>query len=223
MDITIKSSLDVLSDFDVYAYTLNCNVLDEKISNFDVICDEIKSQYDIKDLLLIDEIKDARSAYKTLKADPNRVHLSCEGLLRRVLKGNSLYNVNNVVDYGNLISLKLKRSVCVCDYDKLAGNVVIEKCPLGVKYYGINRGEIRVDNLPIYKDDISYFGNPTSDIERTMITSSTKRILVMIINFSKDFDKEYIIKKISEIDEKCNINSFIDLSSKIEINVKRER
>lgn len=217
--ITIDKSLDILPNFDVYAFRCDVRVDGEVPCNFDDICNEITNTYKLEDLLKIEEIKDARCAYKTLKADPNRVHLSCEGLIRRLLKGNKLYNVNCIVDAGNLVSIKLKRSVCVCDYDKLKGNITISKCPSGVKYYGINRGEINVCNLPIYNDDISYFGNPTSDIERTMITNDTKSILVMVINFSSLFDKAKIKEEIIDIFKDIKQ---INLESINEIKITRE-
>ena len=53
-------------------------------------------------------------------------------------------------------------------------------------YFGINRGKINVDRLPLYTDDVAPFGNPTSDTLRTSITSNTRRVLIMLIHFDTD-------------------------------------
>ena len=37
--------------------------------------------------------------------------------------------------------------------------------------------------MPVYKDDISNFGTPTSDTMRTAVSNKTTKILVMIICF----------------------------------------
>ena len=50
-------------------------------------------------------------------------------------------------------------------------------------------------NIPLYVDEVSPFGSPTSDTERTSITSSTKKILLMVICFDNLDDER--IKEVS--------------------------
>lgn len=184
MKITISDELrEILPYFEVLSF--QCDVVFRESSE-DVIKsieDEVCSNYTLNDLLQIPEIDIARKSYKKLGADPNRVHLACESLYRRILKGNHLYKVNNIVDIGNVLSIKTKRSVAVLDYDKIKGDINIR---IGTKddcYYGIGRGKINVSRIPLYCDDISPFGCPTSDVDRTKITEETRKILVMIICF----------------------------------------
>ena len=69
------------------------------------------------------------------------------------------------------------------DYDKIDGDVLVRIGTENDEYYGIGRGKINVKGIPLYCDNISPFGCPTSDIDRTKITEETKKILVMIICF----------------------------------------
>ena len=144
----------------------------------------IKQQYTSLNMVLMnDEIDAARSGYKTLKKDPSRYRLAVESLFRRIVKGNRLYRVNNIVDVGNLLSLKTSKSIAVLDAQKIEGDILIRIG--GVEdYEGIGRGKLNVENIPLYCDTVGPFGSPTSDTERTMITPTTKQVLVFIISFT---------------------------------------
>lgn len=189
LTIRIRKELkEQLPHFGVIAFSMNVNV-----ENSDIIKEaiakkekEILEKYTLEDVLKIPLIKEARDAYKALGKDPSRYRLACESLLRRLVKGQGLYLINNVVDAGNLLSIGLFRSTAILDLDKIVGDVYIRLGTEEDEYYGIGRGLINVSNIPLYCDEISPFGSPTSDTERTMITPSTKNILVMAICFSEN-------------------------------------
>jgi DNA/RNA-binding domain of Phe-tRNA-synthetase-like protein len=145
---------------------------------------KISSTIDIKDVVNLPIIKEARDSYKKYGKDPSRYRLAVESLYRRVSKGNKLYRINNVVDLGNILSMETRKSIAVLDYNKIQGDILIR---LGVEtdeYYGIGRGKLNIKNIPLYKDDLGPFGSSTSDTERTMIRPDTTRILLFIISFS---------------------------------------
>lgn len=187
MKITITSEVtNKLPEFDIIAFTSHVQVKESDVTNSLVDDTEarVQEQYEFSDLLKIPEIDVARKSYKTLGADPNRVHLAVESLYRRILKGNSVYRVNNLVDIGNVLSIDLKRSVAVLDLEKIKGDIEIKVGDKSMEYFGIGRGKININNIPIYCDEVGPFGCPTSDTTRTMITDSTSQILVMIICFN---------------------------------------
>jgi DNA/RNA-binding domain of Phe-tRNA-synthetase-like protein len=198
MKITIDQKLkDITPDFFVGILSfdiINQNVEDEsKIIRFWE--DQIHQTIDIKDVVQLETIIDGRNAYKAYGKDPSRYRLAVESLYRRLAKGNKLYRVNQIVDLGNVLSIMTRKSVAVLDYDKIQGDILIR---LGVKedeYYGIGRGKLNIENIPLYEDDISPFGSVTSDTERTMITSETTKILLFIISFS---GKEILNKDLKE-------------------------
>lgn len=144
----------------------------------------INQKHDIKEVVNLDVIKDGRDAYKAYGKDPSRYRLAVESLYRRIVKGNKLYRINNVVDAGNILSLETRKSVAVLDYDKIEGDILIRLGQETDHYYGIGRGKLNIENIPLYEDSIGPFGSTTSDTERTMITSDTTTILLFIISFS---------------------------------------
>lgn len=190
-----NSILDKIPDFDILAYSMDVTYEEtsqELINHIKKIEKTISEEYSLEDVLNIPLIKEARDGYKKLGKDPSRYRLACESLLRRIVKGNSLYIINNLVDAGNILSIDCFRSVAVLDYDKIKGDVTIRLGKSTDVYEGIGRGIINIENVPLYEDDISPFGSTTSDTLRTMITKETKKILLFIVCFGPN-NKEHDI------------------------------
>ncbi|QVK18813.1 hypothetical protein KHQ81_03625 [Mycoplasmatota bacterium] len=174
-----------VKEFKVGVISFTCSV--EKTSFLNEIIfalqEEIKTNYSLSDVLKITNIEAARKGYKLLGKDPSRYRLAVESLFRRIVKGNELYRINDVVDLGNILSLKTMRSVAVLDEDKIEGDILI-RIGQNEAYEGIGRGNINIENIPVYCDQIGPFGTPTSDTMRTMITNETKKVLIFIISFN---------------------------------------
>ena len=183
----IAYEIDFESDFDAMNKSKEVDDYLEKLYTL------VSSKYNYDEITKIPKLKQTRDGYKKMGKDPSHTRPACEALLRRVVKGNNLYRLGDVIDLGNILSIETLRSVCVVDKDRLVNDVLIR---LGTKediYEGINRGLINVTNIPVYTDEIGPFGCPTSDTLRTCVTSSTKSILVMIICFDeieKDVDEQ---------------------------------
>lgn len=193
MLITITNEvLSKLPNFNIIAYTMDVEVRSSEIIEEEIKTYEkrIKEEYSLEEVLNIPLIKEARDAYKKLGKDPSRYRLAVESLYRRLVKGNSLYRINNVVDCGNILSIALFRSTAILDLEAIKGNVKIRIGREDDCYYGIGRGLLNISNIPVYVDDIGPFGSTTSDTERTMIKENSKSILVMIICFSDTYIEE---------------------------------
>lgn len=122
-----------------------------------------------------------RRVYKACGKDPSRYRPASEQLMRRLLQGKDLYQIDTLVDLVNLASMKFGYSIGGFDADKLDGQTLT----LGVgredePYEGIGRGVLNIAGLPVYRDRVGGFGTPTSDHERTKITLSTTHLLVLI-------------------------------------------
>lgn len=194
MKVLINKSLqEVLPEFDIIALKMdvvieNSDKISKLIKKYEI---KIFEEYSLEDVLNIPLIKEARDSYKKLGKDPSRYRLACESLLRRLVKGNGLYLINNVVDAGNVLSLETNRSVAVLDYDKIVGDVNIRIGNSSDEYYGIGRGRVNVEDIPVYCDDVGPFGSTTTDTDRTKITKDTKTILLFIICFGPDKKEEH--------------------------------
>ena len=210
-----KSITSILPDFNVLAMTMDVKTVESAVIEELIEKTEkrINEEYTLEEVISIPLIKEARDAYKKLGKDPSRYRLACESLLRRIVKGNHLYKINNLVDAGNILSIDTNRSVAVLDYDKIVGDVNIRLGTENDIYEGIGRGIINVNNIPLYDDEVGPFCSPTSDTPRTMITDETKKILLMIICFSERYYEENINRAIEIYKEYC----FASNITKIEV------
>lgn len=206
MNLTINNDIRTLiPSFDVIAYKIDFSTDYDAMSQSDLVDKlleniyiEYPKKYSYDTITKIVKLKHTRDGYKKMGKDPSHTRPASEALLRRVIKQGNLYRLGDVIDLGNILSLETLRSVCVVDFDKLQGDVEIRLGKVTDNYEGINRGIINVSNIPVYTDNIGPFGCPTSDTARTMVTSSTKSILVMIICFDES-DKEIDENKLIEL------------------------
>lgn len=125
----------------------------------------------------------SRRAYKACGKDPARYRLSAEALLRRVLKRGEIYQINNVVDLLNLVSISTGFSIGGYDVEKIEGKAVFGIGKMNEPYSGIGRGNLNIEFMPVFRDKIGAFGSPTSDSRRTSVSLETKRFLMIIINY----------------------------------------
>ena len=125
-----------------------------------------------------------RRAYRTLGKDPTRYRGSQEALLRRVVKGKGLYPNNTAVDINNLLSLESFHSIGMFDADRIEPPVVLRAGRPGETYYGIGRDLLNVGGLPLLCDQAGPFGSPTSDSERTKVTTETTALVVAVLSFT---------------------------------------
>ncbi len=130
----------------------------------------------------LDVIKETRSAYKACGKEPSRYRPSAEALLRRLRTNKSLYQINNVVDCINMISIHTHYSIGGFDFPKIDGNII---CDIGTSddYEAIGRGKLNIEFMPGLRDSQGYFGTPTSDSVRTMVTENTTELLLVFYDF----------------------------------------
>ena len=137
----------------------------------------------IESISKIPTIAASRKGYKACGKDPARYRLSAEALLRRVVSGKGLYQINNVVDQLNLVSISTGFSIGGYDADQIIGNVVFGIGNSNEPYSGIGRGELNIEFIPVFRDENGAFGTPTSDSSRTEVTDRTRNFLMVIIDF----------------------------------------
>ena len=121
-----------------------------------------------------------RTMYKRVGLDPTRHRPSSEALLRRVKRGDALPRVNSLVDVINWCSVESQLPFGLYDAARIVGPVVLRLGRAGESYPGIRKDEVHVEGRLVLVDDRGPFGNPSSDSERTMVTESTTRALVVV-------------------------------------------
>jgi DNA/RNA-binding domain of Phe-tRNA-synthetase-like protein len=134
-------------------------------------------------LLESPRIQAIRSGYKSLGKDPARYRGSAEALLRRILSGKGFPQINSVVDIINLVSVESRLPIGLYDLANVKGNIVFRPGRAGETYKGIGKYDLNLEGLPVFSDDRGPHGSPTSDSERTMVTSATQSIAAILISF----------------------------------------
>ncbi len=168
---------------------------DKIISLADSIFTDICSTLSIDQVSQKPSIRETKEAYRILGKDPSRYRPSAEALTRRIVGGKDLFWINNIVDILNLISLESGFSIGGYDADKIVGNIEFGIGRENEPYQAIGRGELNIENLPLFRDDLGAFGSPTSDSLRTMVTDETTRFLMIIIDFGGNKKLESTLDK----------------------------
>lgn len=155
-------------------------------------CKNIINEIKLEDLSSVMQIKCGRELYKALGKAPGKYRMSSEALIRRILQGKGIYQINNIVEINNLISLKSKLPVGSYNIENLKEYITLTIGEENAKYKGIGKDLINIENLPVLCDSLGPFGSPTSDSERAMITKKAKHILMIIFSFDSSEINEHL-------------------------------
>lgn len=173
---------------DIYLSCIECHVRVESFREdlwqlVEAKCRDIVKNLETENIKYIPALAASRDAYKACGKDPARYRVSAEALLRRVVGGKGLYQINNVVDALNLVSISSGISIGGYDADKIEGNIVMGIGRENEPYEGLGRGELNIEGMPVFRDQLGAFGTPTSDSERTGVRSETKRFLMILVSY----------------------------------------
>ena len=165
----------------VEAEVVNSDYNSELWEEIHAISERFRAELTTETLKDVSGIAATRRIYRACGKDPSRYRPASEALIRRILQGKKLYQIDTLVDLINLASIVYGYSIGGFDADKMVG----EQLTLGIgkadePYEGIGRGVINIEGLPVYRDEIGGVGTPTSDHERTKITAQTTHLLVLI-------------------------------------------
>lgn len=143
--------------------------------------ERLRSELTTDTLKELPSIAATRTIYKKCGKDPSRYRPASEQLIRRMLQGKELYQIDTLVDLINLASIAYGYSIGGFDADKFVGDTLT----LGIgregePYEGIGRGMLNIAGLPVYRDAQGGVGTPTSDHERTKISLGTRHLVVLI-------------------------------------------
>jgi DNA/RNA-binding domain of Phe-tRNA-synthetase-like protein len=145
------------------------------------------------------QVEATRSAYKALGKDPARYRGSAEALLRRIVAGRGLPQINAVVDAINLVSVESRLPVGLYDLAHVQGDIVFRRGRAAETYKGIGKFVLNLEGLPVFCDSVGPHGSPTSDSERTMVTAETTHVLAAIVSFGGIEGLERWAKRMSEL------------------------
>ena len=165
----------------VEAHVQNTTFCPELWDEINALCEDYRSRFTTVSIKEMAAIEATRRVYRACGKDPSRYRPAAEALIRRVVQGKELYQIDTLVDLINLASMKYGYSIGGFDADKFVGDTLaLGVGEPGEPYEGIGRGMLNIEGMPVYRDQKGGVGTPTSDNERTKIEITTTHVLVLI-------------------------------------------
>ncbi len=165
----------------VEAYVVNTPYCEGLWEEIHALGEQYKATLTTESLKEMSGIAATRRVYKACGKDPSRYRPASEQLIRRMLQGKELYQIDTLVDLINLASIRFGYSIGGFDASKFVGDTLtLGIGRAGEPYEGIGRGMLNIEGLPVYRDAVGGVGTPTSDNERTKITIDTRHLVVLI-------------------------------------------
>jgi DNA/RNA-binding domain of Phe-tRNA-synthetase-like protein len=155
---------------------------------------EIKAEWRLNDLREHPIFRAYRDFFWKLNIDPTKIRPSAEALIRRILRGKSIPQINTWVDSYNLASMKTAIPIASFDADLLEGNLLMRKADEGEEFLGIGMkkpltlkgGEVVVEDnnrlIAIY---------PYRDADYSKVTLTTQNVLMLMCG-APTISKKYL-------------------------------
>jgi len=163
----------------MFAEIVNTRLSEDLWKEIDKQSEFLRSEYTTDSIKSIPIVSATRKAYKITGKDPNRYRPAGEGIMRRIVRGMDLYQINTAVDLVNLWALKYGYSIGGFDLEKVSGDVVAGIGKKDEQYNGIGRGKLNIEGMPVLRDSAGGIGTPTSDEERTAMSENTTKMMMV--------------------------------------------
>ena len=131
-------------------------------------------------LAAVEGLNVARNLFHALGMDPTKTRPASEAVLRRALKGQTLFRINTLVDVVNWCSLDFLLPICVYDRDKISGPVQVRPGEPEETYQALTGKEVSLRGRYVLADDAGPFGNPVTDSLRTAVGETTSNALAIV-------------------------------------------
>ncbi len=132
-----------------------------------------------------------RDFYWRIGIDPTKLRPASEALVRRILAGKPLPEINNLVDAYNLASALTLIPMGAYDAEKIKGELRI-RTSQGERFVGIGGKEITTKGEIVLSDGEKILSiYPYRDADATKITTSTRAAVVVLCGV-KGVDRDYL-------------------------------
>lgn len=145
--------------------------------------EKIRSNNALDDLGSEPLIKSYRSLHWAYGMDPTKKRVSSEAVLRRVLKGENLWRISNLVDVVNLASAYHKIPIGLIDAAKASGQLTLRQARQGETFVRIGGEELTCRGRElVLADDVGIicYGFAIHDSDRTKVTKKSKQVILLL-------------------------------------------
>ncbi len=147
------------------------------------IMKQVREQYDLDSLRDLSTFRAYRDFFWRVGIDPTKSRPAAEALIRRVLGGRSIPNINTLVDAYNLASVKTEIALAAFDADRLKGVLLMRFAIGGEEFLGIGMEKSMVlqgGEIVISDGEKLVAVYPHRDADNTKITMKTKNVLLLV-------------------------------------------
>ncbi len=152
---------------------------------------EIRERYTLESLKDDPIIRAYRDFYWRIGVDPTKLRPASEALVRRILAGKPLPEINNLVDAYNLASALTLIPMGAYDAGKIRGELRI-RTSQDERFVGIGGKELITKGEIVLSDGEKILSiYPYRDADETKITPSTKKAVVVLCGV-KGIERDYL-------------------------------
>jgi len=150
--------------------------------HFEEEMQKLETSFDLESLSVDPVVRAYREFYWRLGIDPTKTRPSGEALRRRVARGSKLPRINDIVDAGNIVSVKTLVPIGLYDLSKLVGSPTLVLSKGGERFNPIgSKSETLESGIPILQDErgLVIHVYPHRDALESSVTNSTTSVLVI--------------------------------------------
>jgi len=156
------------------------------------VLNEISKKYNLSSLKDEKIFRVYRDFFWGIGVDPTKIRPAAEALIRRVLAGKTIPEINNLVDAYNLTSIKTGIPLAAFDNSKIINGITARFAKSNEEFFGIGMKDpqnLKGNEVIITNEEKIIAVYPYRDSNETKITNLTKSIQLMICDvpqISKD-------------------------------------
>ena len=144
---------------------------------------EVREKYDLETLKDLPIFRAYRDFFWRIGIDPTKNRPAAEALIRRVLAGKSIPNINTLVDAYNLASIKSEVALAAFDEDRLKGELTMRFALEGEEFLGIGMSKpmkLKGGEVVISDSERLVALYPHRDADHSKVTEETRNVLILV-------------------------------------------
>jgi len=145
--------------------------------------EEVRSAYTLETLKDVPIFRAYRDFFWRIGIDPTKIRPAAEALIRRLLAGHSLPEINTLVDAYNLASIRTGVALAAFDLDKLSGWLLMREALAHEQFLGIGMDKpmnLGGGEVVVADDEKLIAVYPYRDAENTKVDEETTDVLLMV-------------------------------------------
>ena len=157
---------------------------DSKLEEYKIqVYKEINEKWSLEDLREHPQFRAYRDFFWKMNVDPTKTRPAAEALIRRILRGNTLFKINSFVDAYNLVSMKAAVPIASFDEYTLNDDLFMREAEPGEEFLGIAMKHpkfLRGGEAVIEDGDQLVAIYPYRDADATKVTLATQDVKMLI-------------------------------------------